>query len=296
MTGRFAPSPTGPLHLGSLLAALASCLDARARGGRWLLRIDDLDAPRCVPGMADAHQRMLAALGFEWDDVPLLQSARLGRYREALAQLRAAGLAYRCSCSRRELANGREGVAYPGTCRERNLPDETPGGAALRYRYDRVPVGPFDDLWQGRCQPESGDQGDPVIERRDGLPAYQLAVVLDDFDCNVTHVVRGADLLSSTSWQRSLQRALKLPEPRYGHIPLLTEADGSKLGKSRHSLPLDAAQAAPLLCRALALLRQQPPVELSRDSVPQIWRWALTHWQAGELAGQATLALPAALY
>ena len=296
VTGRFAPSPTGPLHLGSLLAALASCLDARSRAGRWLLRIDDLDAPRCLPGMADSHQRVLEALGFEWDAPPVYQSARLARYREALAQLQSMGLAYRCSCSRRQLANGREGAAYPGTCRERALPNDNPGGTALRYRYDREPVGPFDDLWQGHCLPDAGDQGDPVVERRDGLPAYQLAVVLDDFDCNITQVVRGADLLSSTFWQRSLQQALGLPEPRYGHIPLLMEPDGSKLAKSRHSLPLDASQAGLLLCQALSLLRQDPPAELTRATIAQIWRWALTHWKVDALAGHSTLALPGALY
>jgi glutamyl-Q tRNA(Asp) synthetase len=246
--------------------------------------------------MADQHQRLLEALGFEWDEPPVYQSARLDRYRESLDRLRSLGLAYHCSCSRRELANGREGAAYPGTCRERALPNIRPGHAALRYRYDRQPVGPFDDLWQGHCLPESGDQGDPVIERRDGLPAYQLAVVLDDYDCRVSRVVRGADLLSSTFWQRSLQRALGLPEPRYGHIPLLTEADGSKLAKSRHSLPLDAARAAPLLRQALALLGQDPPAELSFATIDQIWRWALTHWKVGDLAGKATLAIPAALY
>jgi len=296
VTGRFAPSPTGPLHLGSLLAALASCLEARTRGGRWLLRIDDLDAPRCMPGMADAHQRALEAFGFEWDEVPVYQSTRLGRYREALARLQALGLAYGCSCSRRELANGREGGAYPGTCRDRGLAGTPSVPVALRYRYDRMPVGPFDDLWQGQCLPESGDQGDPVVARRDGLPAYQLAVVLDDFDCNVTHVVRGADLLPSTFWQRSLQRALDLPEPRYGHIPLLAEADGSKLAKSRHSLPLEAAQAPRLLCQALALLGQQPPAELSASPVVEIWRWALTNWKVGYVPNRTVLALPAALY
>jgi glutamyl-Q tRNA(Asp) synthetase len=296
VTGRFAPSPTGPLHLGSLLAALASCLDARARGGRWLLRIDDLDAPRCIPGMADTHQRVLEAFGFEWDEVPVFQSTRLDRYREALAELRADGLVYRCSCSRRELANGREGGAYPGTCRERGLPDSSPAATALRYRYDRRPVGAFDDLWQGRCLPESGDQGDPVVERRDSLPAYQLAVVLDDFDCSVTHVVRGADLLPSSFWQRSLQRAFGLPEPRYGHIPLLAEADGSKLAKSRHSLPLDPGHAPELLWQALALLGQRPPAELRQSPVVQIWRWALTNWKVDYVPYRTVMALPAALY
>jgi glutamyl-Q tRNA(Asp) synthetase len=294
--GRFAPSPTGPLHLGSLLAALASCLDARVLGGRWLLRIDDLDATRCQPGRAEEHQRVLAALGFEWDEPPVYQSMRLDRYREAITLLQSQGLVYRCSCSRRELANGREGAAYPGTCRERALPNRAPGRTALRYRYDRIPVGPFDDLWQGRCLPEAGDQGDPVVERRDGLVAYQLAVVLDDFDCGVSRVVRGADLLASSFWQRSLQQALGLPEPAYGHIPLLTEASGAKLSKSRHSLPLEPAQAPALLYQALALLGQGPPAELARAGVAECWQWARAHWNPAVMAGRKQLALASGLY
>jgi glutamyl-Q tRNA(Asp) synthetase len=291
--GRFAPSPTGPLHLGSLLAALASCLDARSLGGRWLLRIDDLDAARCQPAMAAEHQHVLAALGFCWDGQLTLQSTRQARYQAALEQLRSAGLAYPCSCSRRELGAAGEHGGYPGTCRP------GPGGSgpmALRYRYDLQPVGPFEDLWQGRCEPVGGEQGDPVIRRRDGLAAYQLAVVLDDHDCGVTRVVRGADLLPSTFWQRSLQSALGLPEPVYGHIPLLTEADGGKLSKSRHSLPLAPARAPELLTQALGLLGQHPPEELAHASVAQCWDWALAHWNPAALRGRRQLALAAGVY
>jgi glutamyl-Q tRNA(Asp) synthetase len=291
--GRFAPSPTGPLHPGSLLAALASCLDVRTRGGRWLLRIDDLDAARCVPGMADQHQRMLAELGFEWDGPVVRQSAREPRYREVLATLEAAGLAYPCSCSRRELGAAGEQGGYPGTCREGPA---GPGPMALRYRYDLQPVGPFEDSWQGLCTPEAGECGDPVIRRRDGIVAYQLAVVLDDFDCGVTRVVRGADLLGSTFWQRSLQAALGLPEPAYGHIPLLTEPGGEKLSKSRHALPLDPARAPALLREALRLLGQRPPAELAASSVAECWQWALSHWQPLVLRGHAQLALAAGVY
>ncbi len=293
LVGRFAPSPTGPLHLGSLLAALASCLDVRTRGGRWLLRIDDLDTARCVPGTADQHQQMLAALGFEWDGPVTWQSARGARYREGLAALEAAGLAYPCSCSRRELGAAGEHGGYPGTCR---AGPSGLGPTALRYRYDLRPVGPFEDSWQGLCLPESGERGDPVIRRRDGLVAYQLAVVLDDFDCGVTRVVRGADLLGSTFWQRSLQAALGLPEPAYGHIPLLTEPGGEKLSKSRHALPLDPAQGPALLYEALRLLGQQPPAELAVAGVAQCWEWALAHWQSSALRGHAHLALAAGVY
>ena len=167
---------------------------------------------------------------------------------------------------------------------------------ALRYRYDLQPVGPFDDLWQGRCEPGEGEAGDPVVRRRDGLVAYQLAVVVDDFDCRVTRVVRGADLLASSFWQRSLQQALGLPEPAYGHIPLLTEADGGKLSKSRHSLPLDPAQAPALLHRALALLGQRPPAELAGAGVAECWNWARAHWDPAAMAGRKQLALAAGLY
>jgi glutamyl-Q tRNA(Asp) synthetase len=291
--GRFAPSPTGPLHPGSLLAALASCLDVRTQGGRWLLRIDDLDTARCVPGMADQHQRVLTALGFEWDGPVTWQSGRHDRYLSAIGTLQAAGLAYPCSCSRRELGAAGEHGGYPGTCR---AGPAGPGPMALRYRHDLRPVAAFDDTWQGLCLPEAGERGDPVIRRRDGLVAYQLAVVLDDFDCGVTRVVRGADLLGSTFWQRSLQAALGLPEPAYGHIPLLVEADGAKLAKSRHSLPLEPGRAAPLLHQALQWLGQQPPAELARAGVAECWSWALAHWQPAALRGQMRLALIAGLY
>lgn len=288
--GRFAPSPTGSLHLGSLLAALASCLDVRTRGGRWLLRIDDLDAARCQPHWALEHQRVLAALGFEWDAPPVRQAERHERYHDALATLTASGLAYACSCTRRELGAAGEQGGYPGSCRGG---PRGRGPMALRYRYDLQPVGPFADLWQGQCEPDRGEAGDPVIRRRDGLPAYQLAVVLDDFDCRVTRVVRGADLLASTFWQRSLQQSLGLPEPAYGHIPLLTEPGGAKLAKSRHALPLQPALAPRLLHRALGLLGQSPPEELAGAPVAKCWDWALAHWNPAALAGQSQLALPA---
>ena len=291
--GRFAPSPTGPLHPGSLLAALASCLDVRTQGGRWLLRIDDLDTARCVPGMADQHQRVLTALGFEWDGPVTWQSGRHDRYLSAIGTLQAAGLAYPCSCTRRELGGAGEHGGYPGTCR---AGPAGPPPMALRYRYDLRPVGAFEDTWQGHCAPEAGERGDPVIRRRDGLVAYQLAVVLDDSDTGVTRVVRGADLLGSTFWQRSLQGALGLPGPAYGHIPLLTEPGGGKLSKSRHALPLDPAHAPSLLHQALCLLGQQPPAELAAASVAECWQWAITHWQPLALRGHAQLALAPRLY
>jgi glutamyl-Q tRNA(Asp) synthetase len=279
--------------MGSLLAALASCLDVRALGGRWLLRIDDLDSTRCRPGIAESQIQTLASLGFEWDGPVTWQSRRHVCYRAALARLQALGLAYACSCSRRELGAAGESGGYPGTCRQAA---RGPGPLAWRYRYDLRPVGPFEDLWQGRCAPAEGEAGDPVIQRRDGLAAYQLAVVLDDADTGVNRIVRGADLLASSFWQRSLQQALGLPEPVYGHIPLLTGPGGGKLSKADHALPLDPLRAPALLHRALALLGQAPPAELAAARVAECWDWARAHWNPVMLEGRRQLALTAGVY
>ncbi len=199
---RFAPSPTGPLHLGSLLAAVGSYLDARAHGARWLVRIEDLDTPRVVPGCADEQLRTLEAFGFEWDGEVLYQSTRREAYRAALDSLDAAGRLFACSCSRRELAaGGEESPGYPGTCR---AGPTRPGRTARRFRVSDRPIH-FDDLYQGSQDFDLTTCGDVVVERRDGLASYQLAVVVDDAFQGVTRVVRGADLLSSTPWQLDLQ-------------------------------------------------------------------------------------------
>lgn len=292
-TGRFAPSPTGPLHLGSLLAAVGSYLDARIAGGRWLLRIEDLDTARVVPGCADEMLRVLEHFGFEWDGDVLHQSTRRDAYREALSRLQAAGRLFRCSCSRKDLAGGAppaSGVGddtapYPGTCRHGPT---RPGPTALRFRVTDAPIH-FDDLYLGRqdCAPA----GDVVVERRDGLASYQLAVVVDDAWQGVTRVVRGADLLSSTAWQIELQDALSLPRPSYGHLPLLTEPDGRKLSKSRRSVPLDPASAPAALTATLTYLSQGPPPELARAPVKEVWKWALAHWNPQALAGRTEVRL-----
>lgn len=240
-TGRFAPSPTGSLHLGSLAAAVASWLFARAANGRWLVRIEDIDTPRVVPGSAEEILAALQRYGLEWDGELVWQSQRTARYEEALLRLRDAGLVYDCACSRADLQRaasaplGAEAV-YPGTCRN-GLP---PGKAARAIRF-RVPdeVIVFDDLLRGRIEEHVGSQtGDFVVRRADGLFAYQLAVVVDDAEQGVTQVVRGVDLLGSTARQIALQRALGYLTPQYAHIPLVTNPDGSKLGKRDGSLPL----------------------------------------------------------
>jgi glutamyl-Q tRNA(Asp) synthetase len=259
--GRFAPSPTGPLHFGSLVAALASFLDARARAGQWLVRIEDLDTPRTVPGAADAILRVLEAFGLEWDGDIVRQSDRGEIYRAALERLRAAGAVYRCRCSRREVADsgvaGIDGPVYPGTCRDLDLSLETPGADRLRVPQVRIA---FDDRVLGAVEHDiAGDFGDFVLRRRDGLFAYQLAVVVDDEEQGITDVVRGADLLHSTPRQILLQRLLGYRALHYAHVPVATHANGQKLSKQSLAAPVDPAQPREALCRALAFLGQPVP-------------------------------------
>jgi len=256
--GRFAPSPTGPLHFGSLVAAVASWLDARAANGRWLVRIEDVDTTRTVPGAADDILRTLEAIGLDWDGEVVHQSRRTALYEAALDRLRESGLVYRCRCSRREIADsglaGIEGVVYPGTCREARLGPDVDG--AERLRADETPVA-FTDRVQGLVSHSvARDIGDFVLKRRDGLHAYQLAVVVDDADQAVTDVVRGADLLWSTPRQIALQRHLGYATPRYLHFPVATNAGGEKLSKQTLAPAIDIAGAGTALADALAFLGQ----------------------------------------
>lgn len=240
MSGRFAPSPTGPLHLGSLVAAVGSWLFARAAGVPWLVRIEDLDTPRVVPGSAEEILAALRRYALDWDGEVVWQSRRTALYEEALRDLRAKNLVYDCGCSRADLQRaasaplGREAV-YPGTCR-----NGIPAGKVPRAIRFRVPEGSiaFEDSMLGRIEGEVG--GDFVVRRADGLFAYQLAVVVDDAEQGVTQVVRGADLLESTPRQIALQRALGYPTPSYAHLPLVVNPDGSKLSKREGALPLPA--------------------------------------------------------
>jgi glutamyl-Q tRNA(Asp) synthetase len=276
--GRFAPSPTGALHFGSLIAAVASLADARAQGGAWLVRIEDLDRARVVPGAADAILRTLHACGMVPDEEPLYQSQHTDAYAAALTQLTALDLTYPCGCSRTDIARagrqGEEGPVYPGTCRG-GLP---PGRSARSIRL-RTPAGEvrFCDLIQGeQCQDVAAASGDCVLWRADGCHAYQLAVVVDDAWQDITHVVRGADLLMSTPRQILLQRALDLPRPVYAHVPLALDAAGRKLSKSLAAVPVDAADPLPALRSAWQWLGQRPPPP--SGSVGDFWRHALPHW------------------
>jgi len=297
---RFAPSPTGPLHAGSLLAAVGSYLDARAAGARWLVRIEDLDTARVIPGCEDQMLRTLEAYGFEWDGEVIRQSERRDAYREALSALAAAHRTFRCSCSRKELAGvDEESQGYPGTCREGPAKD---GPTAMRFRVPDDIVR-FDDLFQGSQAFDSRRLGDFVIERRDGIASYQLAVVVDDDWQGVTRVVRGADLLASTPWQLELQGALEMSQPIYGHLPLLTEAGGEKLSKSRRSIPIpfvsgtagrsELMAVSHALTSTLTHLSQAPPPELAHSSIKDVWKWAVAHWNPQALVGRIQVDLSA---
>jgi glutamyl-Q tRNA(Asp) synthetase len=283
--GRFAPSPTGSLHLGSLLAALGSYLDARAHGGRWLVRMEDLDTPRLLPGCARQILQTLEAFGLQWDGPVEYQSLRTERYAAAFARLREAAVTFECSCSRRELADE---AGYPGTCRAGT---RQPGPTATRFRVPPVTVS-WEDRLQGSCRYELEGLGDVIIRRRDGAFAYQLAVVVDDADQGVTDVVRGADLIESTPWQIALQAALKLPPVRYAHLPLLTEPGGAKLAKSRRSIALEPGRAGGQLCQVLGLLGQEPPAGLELEPVHTVLGWATQHWRLGPLAGRLAIGAP----
>ena len=290
--GRFAPSPTGPLHLGSLLAAVASYADARANRGIWLVRIEDIDRPREVPGAADLILRTLSAFGFEWDEDVVYQSRRTDAYRDALHSLAAQGMTYPCGCTRAEVARaghaGPEGPVYPGTCR-RGLPL----GRRARTERFRTPPGAFafEDRIQGpQEQIVDAAVGDFVLRRADGFHAYQLAVVVDDARQGITQVVRGADLLLSTPRQILLQRALGFDQPGYAHVPLILDREGRKLSKSLAAAPVDPRAPRPALRAAWALLGQDPPpADLHPDA---FWDWAIPQWRLSRIPAETSVGCP----
>jgi len=281
VTGRFAPSPTGPLHFGSLLVAVGSYCLARQAGGRWLLRMEDLDTPRVVPGAADAILRSLERLGLEWDGEIVWQSRRAEAYEAAASRLRARGLVFDCACSRKEvLASaphpGEEGPVYPGRCRHGLPPGRTP--RALRVRVAEEPVC-FTDGVFGACEQHLHTAvGDFVVRRADGLFAYQLAVVVDDADAGVNQVVRGADLLSSTPRQIYLHACLDLPVPSYVHFPLAVDARGEKLSKRHGAALTEAVPPGRAVFEALTFLGQEPPRELAGSPAEDVLRWGTAHF------------------
>lgn len=289
--GRFAPSPTGPLHFGSLLAAVASYCDAKFNQGKWLLRLEDIDKPREMAGASDTILQQLDAFGFEWDGEILRQSQHDCYYEKALNALQNQQLIYACTCTRKEVADssnivGIDGLVYPRTCLNQAI--KANAAFALRVRVDGAEI-EFEDAIQGKVRQNlQNDVGDFVLKRADGFFTYQLAVVIDDAAQGVTHVVRGADLLNSTPRQIYLQRCLNLATPRYAHIPIARNAAEDKLSKQTLAKPIDTTLATQQIWQALQFLGQQPPADIQNSSLPEIWHWAIKHWQTQAIPKQVS--------
>jgi glutamyl-Q tRNA(Asp) synthetase len=279
--GRFAPSPTGPLHFGSMVAAVGSFLQAKSRGGEWLVRMEDLDPPREVPGAADDILRTLEALGLHWDGAVMYQSRRHGVYEAALKMLERLDAIYPCACSRREIAdssvNGVDGPVYPGTCRAGLPAGRAPRAWRVRVNGRAIE---FVDAVQGRMLRDlAADFGDFVVRRADGYFAYQLAVVVDDAEQGITEIVRGADLIESTPRQMHLQDLLGLPTPNYLHLPVALSMQREKLSKQTFAAPADIAHPVPMLYQVLRFLGQDTPPALADSDLDDFWRWAIAHWR-----------------
>ena len=275
--GRFAPSPTGPLHLGSLLTAVASWLNVRASGGRWLVRIEDLDEPRCVAGASDAILETLDRHGLYWDDL-CYQHDRIALYRDALDRLRDDGRTFSCTCSRSQL---QEAAVYPGICRDRR--DVPKGPYALRLRVPHETIELNDGIQGTYGQRLDRDVGDFIVFRRDGIIAYQLAVVVDDAAQHITQVVRGADLLDNTPRQLLLFQLLGASAPRYAHVPVLSDRTRQKLSKHTRATEVDAFPPSANLHLILALLGHEPPRMLQHAEPRDLLAWASTHWDLARI-------------
>ncbi|HEV2220103.1 MAG TPA: tRNA glutamyl-Q(34) synthetase GluQRS [Casimicrobiaceae bacterium] len=296
--GRFAPSPTGGLHFGSLVAALASHADARAAGGQWLLRIEDVDLARARPGATDAILATLERFGFTWDGPVWRQSLRGDVYAAALERLDAQGLVYACTCSRRDLAGVMPGAigerVYPGRCRDRALRPAASQTAhsrfASRVRVPATPIGFVDRHYGPQSQDLASDVGDFILRRRDSLYAYQLAVVVDDAEQGITDIVRGADLLASTARQIFLQRSLGCTTPRYLHVPVAVDAHGNKLSKQVRA-PALAGDPLPALIAAWRFLGQAAPAD-EPASVAEFWSYAVPNWESRRLPPASVLPAP----
>jgi len=291
--GRFAPSPTGPLHFGSLVAAVASYCDARKNNGQWLLRMEDLDKPRTAKGAAETILHQLEAFGFEWDGSVLYQSTRDRFYSEALETLKAKQLIYPCTCTRKEINDsstsvGIEGMIYPRTCLQH--PIKPDAAIAWRIKTNAVSIR-FRDAVQGEIsQSLTTDIGDFILKRADGLFAYQLAVVVDDAAQGITNIVRGADLLHSTPRQIYLQQMLDYTSPCYAHVPVACNSTGEKLSKQTLAKPIIDQCAIKLIIDTLDVLGQHPEIGLKHAALKDIWYWAINHWDIQQVP--KTLAIP----
>jgi glutamyl-Q tRNA(Asp) synthetase len=295
--GRFAPSPTGPLHFGSLLAAAGSWLDARAAGGQWLVRVEDIDSPREPPGAADDILRTLEAFALEWDGEVLFQRHRLEAHEDLLRGLHRAGWVYPCICSRQSIREANEQSGQPGARRYsgrcRTLPPEAATDTrVLRVRTTEEPMAFIDRLQGSFQQSLESEVGDFVLRRREGFIAYQLAVVADDAAQGVTDVVRGTDLLDSTPRQLWLQRLLGLPTLRYMHLPVVNAPGGNKLSKQTGAVAVSAREAPELAWRVLECLRQAPPGWLRGAPPAEVWAWGAAHWRPQQLAGVRSMPAP----
>ncbi len=273
--GRFAPSPTGPVHFGTLIAAVGSYLQAKKNQGKWLMRIEDVDITRKVEGADTDILQSLEAFGFEWDGDIVYQSRRTEYYEQALEQLISDSMVFPCTCSRKELAETNSDI-YPGFCRSAHLPVKSEH--ALRVLANNINID-FNDAVMGKQRQNIEQQcGDFVIRRRDNLFAYQLAVVVDDALQNVTEVVRGADLLDSTARQIYLQQLLHYPTPEYCHLPLAVDASGNKISKSAGAAKVSQKNRERSLVAVLNFLGQQAPAELAKSDLDDIWKWAIANW------------------
>jgi glutamyl-Q tRNA(Asp) synthetase len=286
--GRFAPSPTGPLHFGSLIAAVGSFLDARSAGGIWLVRIEDLDPPREIPGAADGILRTLERFEMYWDETVLYQSQNHSAYQEALEKLSAKNCIYPCRCSRRDVreATGQTAL-YPGTCRNGIAAGDAP--RSIRMRVDNTII-EYKDRLVGKLQENlATETGDFIIKRADDLFAYQLAVVVDDAAQDITDIVRGHDLFDNTARQIYLQQQLGLATPRYLHLPLATWPDGSKYSKQTQAPSLSHENPASVLLQALRFLKLSVPDVLAHEKLDVIWQWAIKNWDSRNLPLQQSI-------
>lgn len=289
--GRFAPSPTGPLHFGSLVSALASYLDARSQQGTWFVRIDDIDPPREVPGATDLILQQLESHGLLWDREVIRQSERSAFYDEALRDLRRRNLLFACDCNRKRLAK-LQGV-YDGYCRHRDLSFAADQIAWRVCVPETLPPIRFLDLFQGeQCFQLPRDSGDFVLRRKDGLYAYQLATACDEIALGITHIIRGADLLDSTPRQHYLVDLLGGQPPQYGHIPAAIAANGQKLSKQNHAPAIESRHAGHNLHQALAWLGLSPPPDAQHAPVSTLIEWAATHWDRSLVARGASRPAP----
>ena len=294
--GRFAPSPTGPLHLGSLLAALGSYLQAKKNKGSWLVRIDDLDPPRELKGATSSILYTLESYGLYWDEEIIYQSQRHDLYEQALAYLDSRSLIYNCTCSRKMIkekaVSGPVGYIYPGTCRDKNIlsnTTETGKGTTTRLKTQDLKI-EFYDLLQGAVSQQiSSEIGDVALKRADGLFAYHLAVVVDDFEQNITEIVRGIDLMACTPIQIYLQNLFNYPTPDYLHLPILVNRQNEKLSKQTKAKAVTSSEVGSTLIRLLTLLNQEPPKALEFENKEQIILWAIENWDINKIGNNNRL-------